>query len=120
MFNLAEFVLKMLSKEWVPAKPRMQFSVPQEQKLGSMRLSLLNFDDNARVTPQSSRHTKMSSKEDELGMIKDLRKLKPFKVIPGRKHSSFSNMTISPLTNLDMDQLYNWLDKHKYQIGIKM
>ena len=81
---------------------------------------VINFDDNARVTPQSSRHTKMSSKEDELGMIKDLRKLKPFKVIPGRKHSSFSNMTISPLTNLDMDQLYNWLDKHKYQIGVNM
>lgn len=81
---------------------------------------IVNFDFNSKVTPQSTRHTKMSSKEDELGMIKDLRKLKPFKVIPGRKHSSFSNITISPLTNVDMDETYTWLDRHRFQISINM
>lgn len=79
-----------------------------------------NFDDNSKVKPQSSRHTKMSSKEDELGMIKDLRKLRPFRVIPGRKHTSFDNITLSPLTNLEMDELYKWLDKHKLQISVNM
>ena len=79
-----------------------------------------NFDGNSGIKPQSSHHTKMSSKEDELAMIQDLQKLKPFKVIPGRTHSSFSNMTLSPLTNLDMDELYCWLDKHRYQIGANL
>ena len=47
------------------------------------------FDENSGRKPESHAHTKMSSKEDEYGMIKDQMKLKPFDTVPRHKHNSF-------------------------------
>ena len=75
------------------------------------------FDENSEIKPQSHAYTKMSSKEDEYGMIKDLMKLKPFDTVQGYNHNSFSCISLFPLLNLNVDELYLWLDKHKMQIS---
>ena len=66
-------------------------------------------------------HSHSSSKEDEMLMVSDLRKLKPFNRKPGRCHPTFKLMEVSPTSVVDMKGLFTWLEKHKKQIamGIK-
>ena len=40
-------------------------------------------------------HSARSSVEDELMMLQDLRKLRPFRVVPGRCHAHFPDIAIS-------------------------
>ena len=79
---------------------------------------ICNYDGASGVKPRSGAHTKMSAKADELEIIEALKKSKPFCIVPGRKHDSFPNIEISPLEQLDRDDLYLWLDKHKRQISL--
>jgi hypothetical protein len=64
------------------------------------------FDKNASIHKQSQRHTTRSSDEDENIIIKDLRKLRPFRIVAERSHASFKNMEVSPLVGLDMLSLF--------------
>ena len=62
--------------------------------------------------------TAIAAKEDELLMVSDLRKLKPFNRKPGRCHPPFKLMEVSPTSMVDMKGLFTWLEKHKKQIGM--
>ena len=66
-------------------------------------------------------HNHSSSKEDEMLMVIDLRKVKPFNRKAGRYHPSFKLMEVSPTSMVDMKGLFTWLEKYKKQIamGIK-
>ena len=52
-----------------------------------------------------------------LMMLQDLRKLHPFRVVSGRYHAHFPDIAISPTANLDVGELFTWLERPKKQIG---
>lgn len=76
------------------------------------------FDNCTGVKKSSTAHATKSAKEDEVLMMADLRKLRPFRPIPGRAFSSFKDLTISLTSDIDMKALYDWLEMHKRQIGL--
>lgn len=71
--------------------------------------------DVARV---SQAHSHKSATEDEMMMVEDLRKIKPFETKPGRKHAHFDKIQATPTSGLDMKSLFIWLEKHKKQIAM--
>ena len=77
---------------------------------------LLNFDNQSDVPVSSSKHTRRSCKEDEKSMIKDLQSIRPFNVVPGRRHPSFPNVQANPRSNLDMADFHKWIKKHLKQL----
>ena len=50
-------------------------------------------------------------------MLQDLRKLRSFRVVSGRYHAHFPDIAISPTANLDVGELFTWLERPKKQIG---
>ena len=69
-------------------------------------------------------HSAQSSVEDELMMLQDLRKLRPFRVVSGRCHAHFPDNAVSTTANLDVGELFtlastvslctfdSWLSRH--------
>ena len=76
------------------------------------------MNDALEIHEGSKRHSKKSSSEDEMLMLQDLRKLKPFKRVSGRHHAHFPEITASPTHSVNMSDLFLWLQKHKKQIGM--
>ena len=70
------------------------------------------------VKRASQAHTHRSMTEDEVMMVQDLRKIKPFERKPGRKHAHFDKIHPTPTSGLDMKSLFIWLEKHKKQIAM--
>ena len=64
---------------------------------GGKRRIVENFDGVSKVASQSGSHTHKSSQRDEQLISQDLRKLRPFKSIPGRCHPSFLSDMLIPL-----------------------
>lgn len=76
------------------------------------------FDKVTKIHPSSRAHTTRSAKDDEMLMLKDLRKLRPFRITPNRCHEHFQEITLSPLVGQDMEKFFSWLEKHKKQIAM--
>ena len=76
-----------------------------------------SFDKATNIHRVSQTHSTRSSVEDELMMLQDLRKLRPFRVVSGRYHAHFPDIAISPTANLDVGELFTWLERPKKQIG---
>ena len=76
-----------------------------------------SFDKATNIHRVCQTHNAQSSVEDELMMLQDLRKLRPFRVVSGRYHAHFPDIAISPKTNLDVGELFTWLERPKKQIG---
>ena len=76
-----------------------------------------SFDKVTNIHRVSQTHSARSSVEDELMMLQDLRKLHPFRVVSGRYHAHFPDTAISTTANLDVGELFTWLERHKNQIG---
>ena len=76
-----------------------------------------NYDSSSGVPPSSTRHARRSSKQDEVNMIRDLRKISPFKVIPGRNHLSFPDIAPNERSRLDFGSFHQWIRKHMRQMG---
>ena len=45
--------------------------------------------------------------------MRDLRELKPFTTVPNRKHDSFPDIMVNPLSTLDEEDYNKWLARHK-------
>ena len=69
------------------------------------------------VKPASKAHTHKDSSDEEAMMLQDIRKLQPFKAKPGRYHEHFPDMAVSPTSAVNMKKLFEWIEKHKKQIG---
>jgi hypothetical protein len=69
-----------------------------------------------KIKKSSQAHTHKNN-DDEILMLQDLQKLKPFEMNPGRCHLNFKNMQVSPTSTVDMAKLFSWLEKHKKQIA---
>ena len=74
------------------------------------------FDKVTKIHPSSRAHTTRSAKDDEMLMLKDLRKLRPFRITPNRCHKQ--EITLSPLVGQHMEKFFSWLEKHKKQIAM--
>lgn len=79
---------------------------------GGQRKIVENFDEQTKVTPQSSSHTHRSSERDEEIIRQDLRRLRPFHFVPGRMHPSFPDGFTHPLEKVDFTELHAWLKAH--------
>lgn len=76
------------------------------------------FDKSTSIHKVSQKHSTRSSKNDEVLMFHELRKLRPFCITPKRSHQSFTDIEMSPLVGFQMEEFYSWLEKHKKQISI--
>ena len=77
----------------------------------------VNFDNQTNIKPESHEHTYGDPGVDISEMVKVLRKLKPFSFNEGRKHSTFSLISKSPLNNIDVASLDAWLTSKKKAIA---
>ena len=72
-----------------------------------------NMDNLAKEKLPSSDHSRRRSFEDEMKILADLRKLKPFVQQNGRAHASFARINEDPLATLDEEELNRWLARHE-------
>ncbi|XP_006814411.1 uncharacterized protein LOC102801398 [Saccoglossus kowalevskii] len=68
-----------------------------------------NFDRSSRVIIRSKKHSAVSAQDDELAMIEDLRRVRPFQCEPGRYHATFAHISNTIQSNLDRQHLYAWI-----------
>jgi len=61
-----------------------------------------NIEYQKDIPRSSSKHTAASADEDEIEMVKILRGLQPFKIIPKRSHTHFPNIPKSSMDELDV------------------
>ena len=73
------------------------------------------FDVTTGVIVRSKKHTHSDSLQDEKAIMNDIRQLKPFENIPGRKHLSFPSVPKQMDQLLDKDSFRAWLDSSKYK-----
>jgi hypothetical protein len=80
-----------------------------------------NFDKSTNVLIRATKHKEVSSLDDELLIITDLREIRPFSHIAGRridmgrKINDEKNMPCSGIVGLESIQFKNWLKaKHRY------
>lgn len=84
--------------------------------VGGVQKIVENFHCQASVQPSSAAHSHKSSTADELQILEDLRKLKPFTIQAGRAHNSFPNVAADPFNCLDKVAFIKWLARHKKNI----
>lgn len=75
------------------------------------------FDKCSGINKKSRKHSHKSSDKDELLMLADLRKEKPFVLKPGRSHFSFPDIPRFVTCHLDREGLLAWLNHHKKQVS---
>lgn len=80
--------------------------------IGTVSLSLENFDTISNVPAESGAHTTRSSEKDLLKIIKQLAKTKVFSTIPERRHKSFANMKTNLIRSLSELDLKKWMTDH--------
>ena len=61
----------------------------------------------------SSHHTHKSSAADEKMIMADLRSLRPFKQVDGRRFESFANISHNPTCSFDEGAFVTWINRHK-------
>jgi hypothetical protein len=81
--------------------------------VGGIQQIVENLNAEAIKQPVSGTHSHKSSVPDELEIMKDLRKLRPFSTEPGRAHSSFPSISADPLATLNNEEFESWLKRHK-------
>ena len=64
------------------------------------------FDKVTKIHPSSRAHTTRSAKDDEMLMLKDLWKLRPFHITANRCHEHFQEITLSPLVGQDIEKFF--------------
>ena len=85
---------------------------------GCVRTIVENYDKESNVPQQSTAHLRRSSLKDESVILRDLRQLKLFENINGRKHASFPDISGNPLHVLKPTEIRNWFQKHLLNISL--
>ena len=70
-----------------------------------------NFDGTTKIHKSSTRHTEKSSNSDEMEMIGDLLKFKPFNFESGPLHQNFAKIK-SPSRHIKIVEHDIWLNTH--------
>ena len=84
---------------------------------GGQRQIVEVFDKQTGVTSQSPSHTHRSSQRDEQIIQRDLRRLRPFKIVPRRMHPSFPDCFTHPFEKVDFVKLHAWLKDHMQKMA---
>lgn len=69
------------------------------------------FDQQCKVTPESSVHTAREDVDDVKRVMSVVRREKLWEVCKGRKHRKFKTMASDPLGRLDRNRLKTWMKK---------
>ena len=72
-----------------------------------------NFDKTASTVVRAKKHQRKDASQDELSMMDDLRRLRPFCHQEGRRHHEFPNVPKSQVKNFDGMKFNSWFEKHK-------
>ena len=64
----------------------------------------------------SSHHTHKSSAADEKMIMADLRSLRPFKQVDGRRFESYADISHNPTCSFDEGPFVTWINRHKRNI----
>ena len=83
---------------------------------GGVKKIVEAFEKQVSLHHKSSSHLHKSSAEDEKMMMADLRNMRPFKQVEGRKFESFIDISHSPTHSLDEQKFVSWIEKHKKNI----
>ena len=83
---------------------------------GGVKKTVEAFEKQVKLHHKSSTHSHKSSLEDEKIIMADLRSVKPFKQVEGRKFESFCGISSSPTSSLDEEHFISWIDRHKNNI----
>ena len=75
-----------------------------------------NFDGTTKTHKSSTRHTEKSSHSDEIEMIGDLLKFKPFNFETGRLHENFATIKSSPSRYIKIVEHHIWFRTHIKQL----
>ena len=76
------------------------------------------FEDQALIKPKSSIHSHKSSSDDEKKISADLKKVKPFSLMPGRSYESFTGVSSNPLEDFNDAKFGEWLQRHQKNIAV--
>ena len=77
-----------------------------------------HFDNELDTVQRTSRHSRLSTEDEELHMIKDMRQVRPFQHIEGRHYSHFRTIPRSKLDSVDGYLLNAWINKHKNRVEL--
>ena len=72
-----------------------------------------NFDSQSHVVIRSKKHTNKSSRVDEIAILDELRKVRPFLEQPGRQFISIKNVQPSIVNNLNILHYHQWIESRK-------
>lgn len=78
-----------------------------------------NFDLQSNVIIRAKKHNNLSSMADELVILQDLRKLRPFRIQPGRVHTAFPNISKSVFDKLDVTKIHSWVNNKKFEFALE-
>lgn len=76
-----------------------------------------NYDKTTSVIIRAKKHTIPSAAADELAMIEDLRKVRPFRREEGRTLQSFPGISGSMLSTLDVPKIKEWVQTRTYKFS---
>lgn len=82
----------------------------------STRLMLEKLDDTLQRFSKSGSHSETSENKDLHELIKKVAAFKPFSVLEGRKYAHFLDFKRDRLEDLDVSDLYHWINKHKRNV----
>eukprot|EP00794_Sanderia_malayensis_P021256 gene21256-23329_t len=78
---------------------------------------MVKYDSMSLVIQRSGKHVKESAKEDLKKIVSELMEQKAFHFTPGRTYSHYRGVPDSLLHNLDIRELYSWINEHKKKIS---
>lgn len=83
----------------------------------AVREVINKVDRGLHAAVSSSGHSQRSPKTDLEIVLKNLQEKNIFQIKEGRRYTQFQNFQRDPIFNLDMSQLYNWIEEHKKQLA---
>jgi hypothetical protein len=69
------------------------------------------FDESVQIKPKSGHHSKPLNESDQQLVSKTLRKLRPFRITPGRKCQGFHNIDRVPVTFENLPRMHDRLNQ---------
>ncbi|VDI11762.1 Hypothetical predicted protein [Mytilus galloprovincialis] len=72
-----------------------------------------NFDTEACTIIRSKKHTRKQNDEDELLLIQDMKKIRPFEYTSGRSYKEFNTIPRSIAQKVDGQLLLKWFNKNR-------
>ncbi len=119
--DMAQEICNRVSKDVVKgmgANKTTKAMVRASRAAAGVKQIVQAMDKASDIKKMSTKHSHKKSIEDELLMLQDLRKLKPFAIISGRHHNHFPDIALSPTSTINMSNFFTWLQKHKKQISM--